>query len=134
MRESAEISPFCQELTLPTSKIGADCGFSEWTDSWCALRLGGKTSAKVEGGTEIIELKPLKMQELTDPVHDYSKICADCGFSEWTDTCRALMLGCKTPGKVDGGAATIALKPLKMLELTHPAHYHSKNCADSGFS
>ena len=52
----------------------------------CAIMLGCKTSAKVEGGAEIIELKPLKMQELTYPVHDYSKICADCGFSEWTDS------------------------------------------------
>ena len=41
----------------------------------CAALLGCKTSAKVEGGAEIIELKPLKMQELTYPVHDYSKIC-----------------------------------------------------------
>jgi hypothetical protein len=58
----------------------------------CALMLGCKTSAKVEGGAEIIELKPLKMQELTYPVHDYSKICADCGFSEWTDSwCEAHM-------------------------------------------
>ena len=52
----------------------------------CALMLGCSTSAKVEGGAEIIELKPLKMQELTYPVYDYSKICADCGFSEWTDS------------------------------------------------
>ena len=58
----------------------------------CALLLGCSTSAKVEGGAEIIELKPLKMQELTYPVHDYSKICADCGFSEWTDSwCEAHM-------------------------------------------
>ena len=41
----------------------------------CALMLGCKTSAKVEGGAEIIELKPLEMQELTYPVYDYSKIC-----------------------------------------------------------
>ena len=41
----------------------------------CAALLGCKTSAKVEGGAEIIELKPLKMQELTFPIHDYSKIC-----------------------------------------------------------
>ena len=41
----------------------------------CALMLGCKTSAKVEGGAEIIELKPLELQELTFPVHDYSKIC-----------------------------------------------------------
>ena len=41
----------------------------------CALMLGCKTSAKVEGGAEIIELKPLKMQELTYPIYDYSKIC-----------------------------------------------------------
>ena len=52
----------------------------------CALMLGCSTSAKVEGGAEIIELKPLKMQELTYPIHDYSKICADCGFGEWTDS------------------------------------------------
>ena len=31
----------------------------------CALMLGCKTSAKVEGGAEIIELKPLELQELT---------------------------------------------------------------------
>jgi hypothetical protein len=41
----------------------------------CAALLGCKTSAKVEGGAEIIELKPLELQELTFPVHDYSKIC-----------------------------------------------------------
>jgi len=41
----------------------------------CAVLLGCSTSAKVEGGAEIIELKPLKMQELTYPIHDYSKIC-----------------------------------------------------------
>ena len=41
----------------------------------CALMLGCSTSAKVEGGAEIIELKPLKMQELTYPIYDYSKIC-----------------------------------------------------------
>ena len=41
----------------------------------CALMLGCKTSAKVEGGAEIIELKPLEMQELTIPYYDISKIC-----------------------------------------------------------
>ena len=41
----------------------------------CALMLGCKTSAKVEGGAEIIELKPLEMQELTYPVYDYNNIC-----------------------------------------------------------
>ena len=41
----------------------------------CALMLGCSTSAKIEGGAEIIELKPLELQELTFPVHDYSKIC-----------------------------------------------------------
>jgi len=40
-----------------------------------ALLLGFKTSAKVEGGAEIIELKPLEMQELTYPVYDYNSIC-----------------------------------------------------------
>ena len=58
----------------------------------CALMLGCSTSAKVEGGAEIIELKALKMHELTYPVLDYSKICADCGFGEWTDSwCEAHM-------------------------------------------
>ena len=58
----------------------------------CAVLLGCSTSAKVEGGAEIIELKPLKMQELTYPAYDYNKICADCGFSEWTDSwCEAHM-------------------------------------------
>ena len=41
----------------------------------CALMLGCSTSAKIEGGAEIKELKPLELQELTFPVHDYSKIC-----------------------------------------------------------
>ena len=41
----------------------------------CALMLGCKTSAKIEGGAEIIELKPLEMQELTYPVYDYNNIC-----------------------------------------------------------
>ena len=41
----------------------------------CALMLGCKTSAKVEGGAEIIELKPLEMQELTYPAYDYNNIC-----------------------------------------------------------
>ena len=41
----------------------------------CALMLGCKTSAKVEGGAEIIELKPLEMQELTYPTYDRNRIC-----------------------------------------------------------
>ena len=41
----------------------------------CALMLGCKTSAKVKGGAEIIELKPLELQHLTVPNYDYSKIC-----------------------------------------------------------
>ena len=41
----------------------------------CALMLGCSTSAKIEGGAEIIELKPLELQELTYPIYDYSKIC-----------------------------------------------------------
>ena len=41
----------------------------------CALMLGCKTSAKVEGGAEIIELKPLEMQELTYPTYDRNSIC-----------------------------------------------------------
>ena len=41
----------------------------------CALMLGCKTSAKVDGGAEIIELKPLEMQELTYPTYDRNSIC-----------------------------------------------------------
>ena len=41
----------------------------------CALMVGCKTSAKVEGGAEIIELKPLEMQELTVPDYDYRYVC-----------------------------------------------------------
>jgi len=41
----------------------------------CALLLGCSTSAKIEGGAEIIELKPLEMQELTYPIYDRNSIC-----------------------------------------------------------
>ena len=41
----------------------------------CAVMLGCSTSAKIEGGAEIIELKPLEMQELTIPYYDITKIC-----------------------------------------------------------
>ena len=41
----------------------------------CALMLGCSTSAKIEGGAEIIELKLIELQELTVPNYDYSKIC-----------------------------------------------------------
>ena len=41
----------------------------------CALMLGCSTSAKIEGGAEIIELKPLEMQELTYPTYDRNSIC-----------------------------------------------------------
>ena len=41
----------------------------------CALLLGCSTSAKIEGGAEIIELKPLEMQELTYPTYDRNSIC-----------------------------------------------------------
>ena len=67
-------------------KSAALCALALLAGLCCAALLGCKTSAKVEGGGEIIELKPLHMQELTVPDYDYSKICADCGFSEWTDS------------------------------------------------
>ena len=41
----------------------------------CALLLGCSTSAKIEGGAEIIDLKPLEMQELTYPIYDRNSIC-----------------------------------------------------------
>ncbi len=73
-------------------KAAALCTLALLAGLCCALLLGCSTSAKVEGGAEIIELKPLKMQELTYPAYDYNKICADCGFSEWTDSwCEAHM-------------------------------------------
>ena len=56
-------------------KAAALCTLALLAGLCCALLLGCSTSAKVEGGAEIIELKPLKMQELTYPIHDYSKIC-----------------------------------------------------------
>ena len=56
-------------------KSAALCALALLAGLCCAALLGCKTSAKVEGGAEIIELKPLELQELTFPVHDYSKIC-----------------------------------------------------------
>lgn len=73
-------------------KSAAFCALALLAGLCCALLLGCSTSAKVEGGAEIIEMKPLKMQELTYPAYDYDKICADCGFTEWTDSwCEAHM-------------------------------------------
>ena len=56
-------------------KSVALCALALLAGLCCAALLGCKTSAKVEGGAEIIELKPLELQELTFPVCDYSKIC-----------------------------------------------------------
>jgi len=56
-------------------KSAAFCALALLAGLCCALLLGCSTSAKVEGGAEIIELKPLKMQELTYPIYDYDKIC-----------------------------------------------------------
>jgi len=56
-------------------KAAALCTLALLAGLCCALMLGCSTSAKVEGGAEIIELKPLKMQELTYPMYDYDKIC-----------------------------------------------------------
>ena len=56
-------------------KSAALCALALLAGLCCAALLGCKTSAKVEGGAEIIELKPLELQELTFPVYDYSKIC-----------------------------------------------------------
>jgi hypothetical protein len=56
-------------------KSVALCALALLAGLCCAALLGCKTSAKVEGGAEIIELKPLEMQELTVPDYDYSKIC-----------------------------------------------------------
>ena len=56
-------------------KSAALCALALLAGLCCAALLGCKTSAKVEGGAEIIELKPLELQELTFPVCDYSKIC-----------------------------------------------------------
>jgi len=56
-------------------KSAAFCVLALLAGLCCALLLGCSTSAKVEGGAEIIEMKPLKMQELTFPMYDYNKIC-----------------------------------------------------------
>lgn len=56
-------------------KSVALCALALLAGLCCAALLGCKTSAKVKGGAEIIELKPLELQELTFPVCDYSKIC-----------------------------------------------------------
>ena len=56
-------------------KAAALCTLALLAGLCCALMLGCSTSAKVEGGAEIIEMKPLKMQELTYPIYDYDKIC-----------------------------------------------------------
>ena len=56
-------------------KSVALCALALLAGLCCAALLGCKTSAKIEGGGEIIELKPLHMQELTGPDYDYSKIC-----------------------------------------------------------
>ena len=56
-------------------KSAALCALALLAGLCCAALLGCKTSAKVEGGAEIIELKPLHMQELTVPDYDYKNIC-----------------------------------------------------------
>ena len=56
-------------------KSAALCALALLAGLCCAALLGCKTSAKVEGGAEIIELKPLEMQELTVPDYDYKNIC-----------------------------------------------------------
>ena len=56
-------------------KSAALCALALLAGLCCAALLGCKTSAKVEGGAEIIELKPLEMQELTIPYYDITKIC-----------------------------------------------------------
>ena len=56
-------------------KSAALCALALLAGLCCAALLVCKTSAKVEGGAEIIELKPLELQQLTVPNYDYSKIC-----------------------------------------------------------
>lgn len=55
-------------------KSAAFCALALLAGLCCALLLGCSTSAKVEGGAEIIELKPLKMQELTYPIYDFARV------------------------------------------------------------
>jgi hypothetical protein len=84
--ETSTEERFIDVVNQTEIKSVALCALALLAGLCCAALLGCKTSAKVEGGAEIIELKPLEMQELTVPDYDYSKICADCGFSEWTDS------------------------------------------------
>jgi hypothetical protein len=89
---STEEERFIDMVRETEVKSAAFCALALLAGLCCALLLGCSTSAKVEGGAEIIEMKPLKMQELTYPAHDYSKICSACGFGEWTDSwCEAHM-------------------------------------------
>ena len=72
---STEEERFIDVVRETEIKSVALCALALLAGLCCAALLGCKTSAKVEGGAEIIELKPLELQELTFPVHDYSKIC-----------------------------------------------------------
>lgn len=90
--ETSTEERFIDVVNQTEIKSVALCALALLAGLCCAALLGCKTSAKVEGGAEIIELKPLEMQELTYPAYDYNKICADCGFTEWTDSwCEAHM-------------------------------------------
>jgi hypothetical protein len=66
---------FIQMVNETEVKSAAFCALALLAGLCCALLLGCKTSAKVEGGAEIIELKPLELQELTYPAYDYDSIC-----------------------------------------------------------
>ena len=73
--ETSTEERFIDEVRETEIKSVALCALALQAGLCCAALLGCKTSAKIEGGGEIIELKPLHMQELTVPDYDYSKIC-----------------------------------------------------------
>ena len=72
---STEEERFIDMVRETEIKSVALCALALLAGLCCAALLGCKTSAKVEGGGEIIELKPLHMQELTVPDYDYKNIC-----------------------------------------------------------
>ena len=73
--ETSTEERFIDVVNQTEIKSAALCALALLAGLCCAALLGCKTSAKVEGGAEIIELKPLEMQELTVPDYDYKNIC-----------------------------------------------------------
>ena len=74
-KENSREERFINMVKETEVKAVALCTLALLAGLCCALLLGCSTSAKIEGGAEIIELKPLEMQELTYPIYDRNSIC-----------------------------------------------------------